>query len=169
MPFAADEVEDGTGKATALVYEQNAAVAAYLERRLAVSSFADAAEEAQQRHQIKATEEVELTLRPYLRSLPLTQGQRLLFPARGAYDSSGRYLDDDPWSQFLAGPLVEAIRLLSEEVAKGTFKQYAGGPPVVSESSMRGSITYRSGVDPNHLATSHPDIWRLVARMRPRL
>jgi hypothetical protein len=170
MPgFATAEVEDGTGLSTALVYEQNAAVVSYLNLRLAASTFSAASDAEQKRALLNATEVAEREMRRRVRCFPVTEGQRLIFPAMGAYNSSGRLMDDDSWATFMAGPYVEGIRLLAEAAASGKLLQFAGGPPVSSESSSRGSVSYRGGVDLNSIAASHPDAWSLISRMIPRM
>ena len=164
MPFPVDEVEDGTGKPTATVYEQHEAAASWLLNQgyTKFDELDDLDQQAAMRH---ATSIGEDALRPYFRGVAYTTGQGLLFPAIGAYGGDGVLLDP----RALPVVYLQAIRLLAEHHAAGTLLRFAGGPPGIKEErSRQGAIVYRDGVDFSTVRTNHPEVWnKLLAVMPP--
>lgn len=165
MPFAPEEIEDGTGLATALVYESPEVVAAWLSRR-GMTGFASASDGVQQAALIRATETAETEAKQWVRSFPVSDHQHLIFPAFGAYLSNGHLIDEDEVPEdYRIG-----IRLLAEAAAvAGGLMPNAGSLPIEAESSKRGSITYRRGTDFSSLGVNHPEAWKKISTVIPPL
>lgn len=173
MAFDLNQVEDGSGLPTAVVYEQPEDAAEWLATRGKIK-LRDADEEVRNAALLVATETAEEAVRPFLenRSTTRTVGQGLLFPRLGAYDSTGELLDEDaiPTDPGRLSRYLRGIRLLAELAAAGTLMKKAGGPAGVKEERSRyGGITYRDGVDLSTLASNHPEEWRLISCAIPRL
>lgn len=174
MAFAEEEIEDGMGLATALVYEDVDDAAAWLVRR-GLTSFANLTNETgdpkRDRALLLATEEAENAIRPHVRCWPRQLGQHLIFPAEGVYDSRGRLLDAIlPEGEYLLEEYLQGIRLLAEASAAGRLMPLRGSNATLqSLSSRSGSASFRAGVDLNSLSTNHPEAWRLISTMIPAL
>lgn len=120
--FATAEVEDGTGKAGALVFEQPATTATWLSDR-SKTSFSGAADAAQHAAALRATEELldELQRIGFTGQRKLST-QRLPLPALGAYRQDGETIDSDE----IPREFLEAYRLAVEEIAAGTWLTSSG-------------------------------------------
>lgn len=79
MAFELEEIEDGTAKATALVYAPTSDAVTYLTRR-GRPRFVALAEDLQDVHFLRGTEYVEVFARPYIRGLIVLRDQGLLWP-----------------------------------------------------------------------------------------
>lgn len=175
MAFDPAEIEDGTGKAGALVYEEPDTVAAWLTRRLGeASAFAAADEDEQIAALLRATETAEAEVARVFAGVPLSAGQGLLFPALGAYGAAGILISSgsnvEDAQPALPVRYLEGIRLLAEEAAAGRLMRFAGGPAgIKSESSKRGSITYRDTVNLHSIAANHAEAWTRIATVLPPL
>jgi hypothetical protein len=168
VAFAPEEIEDGYGVPGALVYEQTEDAVDWLVRRGFTALRDLEEEEDRDAALLRATEAAEGAVRELLRGTPVTVDQGLLFPASGAYDSTGRLMLEDELPRFY----LEGIRRLAEHVAAGTFmKAKAAGPPIgiEEEGSRQGRIKYRDGVDFSKLSTNHPEEWRLISSVVPPL
>jgi hypothetical protein len=170
MAFDPAEVESEapdawTGKSTALVYELASVVEAWLTKR-GHAAFAALEVADKDAVLLRMTELAEDIIKPKFRGRPVRQGQRLLFPARGAYDGRGALLDDN---EAPAGYL-EGIRLMCELEAGGNFMPTPGElAGIAEERNRRGGIVYRQNIDPAALSTQHPDVWRKLRQAVPRL
>ncbi len=163
--FAPEEVEDGTGRSTAIVYDNVDAAKAWLDRR-GLTAFGLADEDVQKAALVRATDAAEDAIRQHVRLVHFEPTQALLFPGVGAYDSSGRLMEENE------RPLIyrQGIFLLAAEIIAGTFMQVAKTPlNIASESSRRGSITYRQGVNPGSLAANHSEAWSKISFVIPQL
>lgn len=171
MAFLAEEVESAapnawTGKPTALVYQLPSEIATWLVRRgYAVFAAAEAAD--QEAILLRVTEVAEDVVREWFRGRAIQAGQRLLFPARGAYDGAGNLVEQDT----APSGYLEGIALMCELDAAGKFLPSAADPmlaAIAEEGSRRGRIVYRGNVDPAALSTQHPEVWRKLRQAIPR-
>lgn len=161
--FATAEVEDGTGKSTALVYEQPATGITWLNSR-GKTSFSAASDALQEQYAQEAVEECEDAIRGLMNgSGPIDPDQALIFPSRGAYSLRGLVFDEDE----LPAKLNEAIRLAEEEKAAGTWRPGLGAAGIEAESSARGSIEYYEGAQTGEIESDHPDVWRRLRAVAP--
>lgn len=165
MPFDDDEVEDGTGKATATVYEQNAVTAAWLTARGFVA-FDGKTDTEQQQTMRYVTAVAEDQARKYFRGGTVSDDQALLWPAIGAYGQRGELYDADTVPEtWKAG-----LRLLYEERAAGTFLVGADAAGIKREWDEGGGREFRDSSSPAAIATAHPAAWnRLRAALPPPL
>lgn len=161
------EIEDGTGKATAEVYDTTDAAAAWLVKRNPASAFAALDGPGRESSLLQATELAERHVRLRFRGKPRTYGpprQALLFPASGAYGSDMRLFETDELPQLYR----HGIFLLAEEFAGGTAMKLASAAPVASETGKRMAVSYRAGHDLSSIAANHPEAWALLRTALPR-
>lgn len=165
MPFPDDEVEDGTGKSTATVYEQNAVTAAWLTAR-GLTVFAGKTDTEQQQTMRYVTAVAEDQARKYFRGGTVSDDQALLWPAIAAYGQRGGLYDADTVPEtWKAG-----LRLLYEEHADGTFLASASAAGIKREWDEGGGREFRDGFSSAVIATAHPAAWsRLRAALPPPL
>lgn len=166
MTLTADQIEDGTGKPTAIVYEDLATVAAWLTIR-GLTVFAGKAEADQIAALVTATSAAEDEVRLRLRCSPITDDQGLLFPASGAYSASGDLFAEDARPR----TYLEGIRLLAEEAAAGRLVLTPPAPAGIKEErSRQGGIVYRDNAGGiSALAAHHPEAHKKIASVIPRL
>ena len=161
MAFSAAEVEDGTGKSTATVYEQNATVATWLTAR-GLTAFAGKTDSEQQAIMRYVTAVAEDQARGSFRGGVTSDDQALLWPAVGAYGQRGGLYD--------AGTVPETwkagLRLLYEEHASGSFLPSADTVGIKSEHDEGGGREFRDGARLDRISTAHPVAW---ARIRAAL
>lgn len=166
MPLTADQIEDGTGKPTAVVYEDLATVAAWLTLR-GLTVFAGKAEADQIAALVRATSAAEDEVRLRLRGTAITDDQGLLFPASGAYSAAGDLFAEDARPR----TYLEGIRLLAEESAAGRLVLTAPAPAGIKEErSRQGAIVYGDGAGGvSALAAHHPEAHKKIVSVIPRV
>ena len=158
------EIEDGTGKAGAVVYESPATGIAWLNTR-GKTSFSAAVDDLQEQHAVEAVEEAQDILVEWgFEAPPTVSTQALLFPSRGAYGWRNRLFDTDE----LPTPLLEAVRLIQEEKAAGTWMPGAGGggDAIASMKKAGASVVFRKGATAD-IESQHPSIARRLRRCLP--
>jgi hypothetical protein len=163
MAFAAEEVEDGTGKTGAIVYEQAATVAAWLTRR-GYPKFAALAESAQEAILIKATAAGEKAIRPRFVGYPIVEYQALLWPAAGAPD----WRDFELRSDQVPDSHKEGVRLICEEMASGRYDSTASSVGVKRERHNGKELEYRDNGKGSGFPELFPDIYDVLKRSLPR-
>lgn len=159
-----------TGKPSALVYESEGDVSAWLVKR-GLTAYSARPEDDKAADLVVVTETVEAEIATRIKGVPVTPGrlgerQGLLFPAAGAYDSSGELVPSD------SAPLglLEGIRLLAEEKAAGRFLKGQRSPGIKRQKHREVmELEYFEGVDGSSIATLHPDAWRRIAKAFPRV
>lgn len=155
------EIEDGTGKSGAVVYEAPATGITWLNTR-GKTSFSGASDPLQEQHAVEAVEEAQDILVEWgFEAPPSVSTQSLLFPARGAYGSRNELFDPDE----LPTALLEAIRLIEEEKAAGTWMAASSSATRVikARSAPGASVEYRDGAV-GALEYEHPAIYRRLRR-----
>lgn len=161
--FDIEEVEDGTGKTTALVFEQPAASITWLNRR-GKTAFSSASDSDQQTAALRATEELGDQLRtPLFRGTRTVFNQALDWPSTGAYASTGETFDFDE----IPTSYLEAYRLTLEEVEAGTWMNNESGAGIKRIEADDVEIEYSSGLSAIGLATNHPEIHRRLKAVLP--
>ncbi len=156
-------IEDGSGLATAEVYDASDDAAAWLLKENPASAFAALDGPARDRALLKATRLAESGIRRRFRGRPLSLGQALLFPSQLAIGQDGSMFDaEDRPSLYRQG-----IFLLAEYVADGTAMAKAQHAHIKSELGKRISRTNRDSVDLTTVAANHPDVWDLLRTALP--
>lgn len=163
--FTAAEVEDGTGKTTALVWEQPTTTATWLSDR-GKTSFSAAADAAQKTAALRATEEIsDELLRLGFNGAPIVDGQTLLYPAYGAYRQDGRTIDSDT----IPRELLEAYRLAAEEIAAGTWLPSSAQPTNLRRIKKAGAeAEFFATSSPGSISLDHPEIARRLRTVAGR-
>ena len=157
----AAEIEDGTGKAAAVVYEAPATGITWLNTR-GKTSFSGASDALQEQYAVEAVEEIQdMLVIMGFEAPPTVATQSLLFPARGAHDSRGQLFDPDE----LPVPLLEAIRLAEEKKAAGTWMPHAADGDIKEASADHASVKFRTSS--TALSANHPEIYRRLRRCLP--
>ena len=172
--FATAEIEDGTGKSTALVYEDTSATIAYLDDRnggSGTSVLSTKTADQQKSAMINGTDAAENAIRPYFRGLPRTDDQNLLFPSDGAIGSqrgtSQKVFDTDE----TPSTYLEGVRELVELSADG--KLWPTSSPdraMIKSTSRRGHrVEFRDASVAGDLASLHPGVFRRLRTALPRV
>lgn len=153
--FTTAEIEDGSGKTTALVYYTNAQLSAWLTHTArGYTGFAAATDAAQDKANLKATNVVEEWIRDRVDGVVYVKEQTLTFPRVGSTSRNGRTWQTGEIPYLL----LPAIALMAEEeVATGIVRRHAGAD--LSARSADGvSVTYRTGA--KSAAARYPEAWR---------
>lgn len=157
------EIEDGTGKSTAVVYEAPATGITWLNTR-GKTSFSAASAALQEQYAVEAVEEAQdLLVELGFEAPPTIPTQALIFPSRGASRWDGRLYDTDE----IPVHLLEAIRLIEEEKAAGTWMDAADLVGVVDIEEGGASESLSSTIDLSSLEANHPAIYRRLRRCMP--
>lgn len=171
MALTAAEIESAapdawTGKPEALSYDSEADVATWLTRR-GKTAFDGLSAPEKETTLINAVAAGEDAIRALFNGRPVTVGQGLLFPARGAYDGHGVLLSTDTAPR----EYLEGLRLIAEEQAAGTWMVLAapGLSGIKRERTRASEVEYRDNVDVASLQANHPAIWRKLWMAVPRL
>lgn len=156
------EIEDGTGKSGAVVYEAPATGITWLNTR-GKTSFSGATDANMERYAVEAVEAVQdILLQWGFESPPTVTTQSLLFPARGAYRWDSRLFDQDE----IPTHLNEAIRLTEEEMAAGTW--FPADEVGDVEEIQEGGVTVKySESSASSLQAAHPEVARRLRRCLP--
>lgn len=172
--FPAAEIEDGTGKTTAKVYFDTDVAIAWLNTR-GKTSLSGGTVATQEAAMVTGHEMLEDALLEFgFRGSQVTNGQGLLFPATGAYDSEGMMIDGDEIPAEAAERrgmqrLFEALCLAVEKAHAGDLESTAaasGALGEVVEVSRRGHrVKLRE--HPASFADRHPEIWRKARAALP--
>lgn len=160
MAFTAAEVEDGTGKSTALVYEQASAAAAWLTHAArGRASFNAASAGDQDKALLAATRLVEDWIRHRVDGVALVKDQALTFPRVGSTSRQGRvWLSDETPS-----PLLNAIRLMAEEEAGTGIVRHHTDADVEASSAPGASVKYRS--HRGDVSARYPEAWAYASQL----
>lgn len=159
--YVTADVEDGTGKSTALIYELPAAVESWLTATVrGLTVFGDLATDAlKDQALLKATNFAEDLLRERLDGTVLTKEQALLFPRVGCTSRGGRTFESDETPpDYLA-----CIRHFAELEATAALVRHASASDVMSTSGARGSVTFRQGAQ--SVGARYPEPWALAMRL----
>lgn len=161
MAFAAAEVEDGTGKATALVYEQASAATAWLTHAArGLTALSSASATAQDEAMLAATNAVEswLSDRP-LDGRRTVAAQALSYPRTGSTNRAGRTYPADE----IPLDLLIAIRLLAEEHVSTPIVLVDSKEDREMISAPGASVKYRHGA--RGASYRYPEVWERVLRL----
>lgn len=157
----AAEIEDGTGKSAAVVYEAPATGITWLNTR-GKTSFSTASDALQEQHAVEAVEEIQdMLVQMGFEAPPTVATQSLLFPARGSHGSRGQLFDPDE----IPVRLLEAIRLAEEHKAAGTWMPHAADGDIKKAAADGASVEFRTSAAA--LSANHPDIYRRLRRCLP--
>lgn len=157
----ADEIEGGTGRPGAVVYESPVVGISWLVRR-GKNAFAGLDDAAMEAAAINAVEAAHDALLLYGFDSPKTYPvQALAFPASGAYAFDGRLFAPDE----IPTDLLEGIRLIEEEIAAGTWMPTAGQGPIKRMEADGSEVEYFSS--PDTLEAQHPAIAGKLRRCVP--
>lgn len=160
--FTTAEVEDGTGKSTALVFEQPATSITWLTDR-AKTEFSTASDDAQQSAALRATEELGDMLQVQgFAGAPVVLDQALDWPALGAYGRDGTVFDSDE----IPDRYLEAYRLTLEEVTADTWLN-GEAPGIKRFRSPSGSEVEYFGAQSGAGLATHPEISRRLQAVLP--
>lgn len=155
------EIEDGTGKSGAVVYEAPATGITWLNTR-GKTSFSSTSDANMERYAVEAVEAIQdLMIQLGFEAPPTVNTQSLLFPARGAYRWDRRMYDPNE----IPVHLNEAIRLTEEEMAAGTWMQAQDVGPV--KRIEEGGLDVEWFNDVTTLESLHPNIYRRLRRVVP--
>lgn len=155
---AAALVEDGTGKSTAVVFEQPSTGITWLNSR-GKTSFSGATDAQQEQYAQEAVEDLsDIFIDLGFEAPPTQADQALIWPAVGAYRWDGRMWDTDE----LPAPFLEAVRLTQEEKAAGTWLPSGDTSGIKSDSKDGRTIVYRQNA--HTLEANHPEIHRRLRK-----
>lgn len=158
--FDPTEIEDGTGKSTALVFEQPDDTATWLTDR-GFPSFAAGNEASSKAASLNGTRKVLAAMVPFWRGQRRNDDQALLLPSRGAYRKDRSLIKTDS----IPEDFLEGVRIAIEKQHAGTLYSGVNGQEVASESSARGSISYRSGSA--RAIVDDAEVWELISLVCP--
>lgn len=157
--FSTAEVEDGTGKSGALVFEQPTATASWLSDR-GKTSFSGAADASQQAAALKATEELtDQLMHLGFKGRKLLSTQALIFPSEGAYRQDNELI----LSGTIPDEFLEAYRLAAEECAADTWMPSRSAAGIKRED-VDGNETEYMG-DSTGIDVNHPEIFARLRRL----
>lgn len=154
-----------TGKATSIVYTDYATAIAFLALLPGTSALAGAGADEGGKWLFAATTAAEDEIRNAVRGMPVTKGQGLIFPASGAYDSSGVLIDRDT----APAKYLEGIYLIGERMAAGDWMADVPKAGVKIEAKGKTRTEWFEGGDASSIAAQHPDIWMKIATAIPYL
>ncbi len=170
--FATAEIEDGTGKTGAVVYEDTVTVIAALASlgKTSLAGGTTTANGTQETAMRNGTAYAEAAFEPYFRGAPSNPGetgatnggQGLLWPAQGALSARGIEWQAD------VVPLeyLRFVRHVIEEEHAGTLRPAAGRDVTIEEVTGPGrSVRFRNAVP--DIAATHPHLWREAQRALP--
>lgn len=154
-------IEDGTGLATANVYDSTADCATWLSDR-GKTGFSTATASDQTRHLLEATEVHERHWAPWVVGVPISgDDQAMLWPQAGAVDRRGRRFESDERPvRYREGIFVTAEDLVSA----GSAGLSLVDDNVEAEKSARGSVEYRS---PQTLSARYPAAFQRAGECFP--
>ncbi len=164
--FSADEVEDGTAKAGALVYENVATITAadgWLDSRQ-YPSLIGGTEATQKAAMLKATDKVESALSGFLNAVPTSSAQGRLLPLAGAYNYQGDLMPLNT----IPTAFLEGWRLACEKEHAGTLTTQGAALAGVKSVSVDDtfSVTLRDGSLPDPVVSDR-EIWGRLVQMTP--
>ena len=160
--FDPTEIEDGTGKSTALVFEQTTDTATWLTDR-GFPSLAAGDDPSSEAAMLNGTRKVLASLVPFWRGCRRLEDQALLLPSRGAYRKDRRLIKADD----IPEDFLEGWRIAVEKQHAGTLYSGVVGPEITAQSSARGSITKRTGS--SRSVVDDADVWPLLSLVCPPL
>lgn len=159
--FDPTEIEDGTGKATALVFEQPDDTAAWLTAR-GFPSFAAGNEATSQAASLNATRKVLAALGPFWRGCRRNDDQALLLPSRGAYRKDRRLIKADE----IPEEFLEGVRVATEKEHAGTLYGGAANPDLKVDDVEGVRLEY-FGTSSRRAIVDDAEVWNLISRVCP--
>lgn len=163
MAFDAEEVEDGTGKPDAIVYEQAATAAAWLARR-GYTRFSTKTESEQEAIMINATQIGEEAIRPRFVGFPIADQQALLWPAHGAPD----WRDAEVNPGAVPDSQKEGVRLICEKLADGSYESTLSSAGIRRERHNGKELEYQMQGRGASFAELFPEIFSVLRKSLPR-
>lgn len=165
------EPDSWTGKLLAVVYETTVQAGDALALK-GLTAFQGSGDPEKDAALVEATEIAGAELEPFFRGLPVTDGQGLHLPARGAYDQRMvllRESGDLTLDRAVKTGLLPGIRLIAEYLRDGSWMLLAsaGAAGIKREKTRRGEVEYKDGSDPESIQANHRDVYGLLRRMMP--